>query len=213
MFGYFFFMTFNSLLILWLHRLPMKPKSMRRSRSAGVINNERPMFSICDGMVGDLLSDDMKGMALDEKKSEESNTGGSPSVLPQFIKSRSAILQPLASKIRNTNFHNLSPTVDDHGIGRPPRLSSESAITSGSDFMNQLHGIGSPSPPPTRFPGRKFRERLGRALVPARRPSFEKIRSSFERPSCLKPFESPHPRNYCVALETPSSRMEIGLET
>ena len=190
----------------------MKPKPMRRSRSADVIHNERPMFSICDGMVGDLLSDDMKGMALEEKKSEESNTG-SPSVLPQFNRSRSVILQPLASKIRNTNIHNLSPTIDDHVIGRPPRLSSESAITSGSDFMNQLHGMGSPSPPPIRFPGRKIRERLGRALIPARRPSFEKIRSSFERPSCLKPFESPHPRNNCVALGTPSSRMEIGLET
>jgi len=134
--------------------------------------------------------------------------------------------QPFANKIKNMTlpcFRNNSPKVGNNGGKsgrgtRPPRLSSESAIH-GSDLLNQLHGDcgNSPSPLPSRFPGR-LRDRAGRALQPvvARRPSLEKIsfRTSFERPMNGQqlPFESPHPRT-SLALETPSSRSQFGLET
>lgn len=212
-------MTYTHFFIFLCVRLPIKLSSTRR-RSSFI---EGPSLSFCDGMVGDLLADDMKGITLDEKKPPEpvAKTNNGNSSVPQFIRSMS--LQPLANKFKNTTlpcFRNLSPTVgsgekgrrSSGGGGRLPRLSSESAIN-GSDFINQLHGMGSPSPLLNRFP-RRLREVC--------RPSLDSLRSSFERPilhhhhqqqGCLKPFESPHPRNNCLALETPSSRLEFGLET
>ena len=169
-----------------------------------------------DDFVGDLLADDMKGIALEDKKPK-----ASPSV-PNFI--RSMTIQPLANRIKNTTLpcFRSSPTLESgrrsNGGGRLPRLSSESAL-GGSDFMSHLHGMGSPSPMPNRFP-RRLREKASRALQPARRPSLEKLLTSFEKPSLslggggglFNPIQSPHPRNN-IALETPSSRMAIGLET
>mmetsp|Transcript_3226 Transcript_3226/g.7135 ORF Transcript_3226/g.7135 Transcript_3226/m.7135 type:complete len:1869 (+) Transcript_3226:634-6240(+) len=265
-------------------KLPIKPSSAQRSCSFSFNKKGRttlPISPFCDSMVGELLADDMKGITLDEtkkpppRKKSHSNNNGRNSSVPNFI--RSMTLQPLANKIKNTTlpcFRNLSPTVGRssggvrlprlsaesaingsdfinqlHGMGSPsplpkskcltmggggenghgrrssgnggrlPRLSSESAII-GSNFINQLHGMGSPSPLPK---SKCFPRRL-RALQPtmARQPSLETLRTSFEMdlPSqhhqhqgCLQPFESPHPRNNCLALETPSSRLEIGLET
>jgi hypothetical protein len=163
----------------------------------------------CD--LGVMLADDMKGITLDEKKPAEEGrsvtrkNSGNYSV-PHLI--RSMALQPLATKFKNTALpclRQLSPGRRFSG-GRPPRLSSESAIHV-SDFMSHLHP--SPSPLPMRFPGRTIR-----ALLPARRPSLENTRCSFERPiqyGC----SSPHPRNNCLApLETPSARpVDICLET
>lgn len=177
----------------------------------------------CDGLVEDLLTDDMKGITLDERKPLKNSSQGNNSV-HQFI--RSMNLQPLANKIKNTTLPCFrSPVGENHNSGRRSggtrrllRLSSESAIN-GTDFSNQLHGIDSPSPVPNRsFPGKRIREHASRALHPPRRPSLQKIRSSFERPNhrqqqqpdCLKLFESPHPRNTNLA---PSACMENGLET
>lgn len=172
----------------------------------------------CD--VGVELADDMNGITLDEKKPAEKGRlvtrkkRGNYSE-PHLI--RSMALPPLATKIKNIALpclRQLSPGRRFSG-GRPPRLSSESAIHI-SDFMRHLHP--SPSPLPMRFSGRSIRERASRALLPARRPSLENTRCSFERPiqhGCSKPFESPHPRNNCLAPpETPSARqLDICLET
>lgn len=166
-----------------------------------------------DGMIGDCLADDFKGIKLDVQNSERKNSGnfcvakknGGNHSVPHFI--RSMTLQPL-SKIKNTALpclRHLSPGRRLSG-GCPPRLSSEGAIH-GSDFLNHLHCMGSPSPP-MRFSRKMIRECASRALRPAPRPSLEY--------GCLKPFESPHPRNNCPApLETPSARMvvDICLET
>lgn len=197
-------------------RLPIKPSSMRRFSPSLSKGPTLSMSPFCDDFVGDLLADEMKGIVLDEKKPRNSHTS-----VPHFI--RSMTLQPIANKIKNTTlpcFRNNSPNLETGGRrssgGRPPRLSSESAV-GGLDFISQLHGMGSPSPLPSRFP-RRLRERASRALQPARRPSLEKLRTSFEKPiqqqgGSFKPYESPHPRNSNLALETPSSRMEFGLET
>jgi len=192
---------------------PVNPDSSRRFRSA--TPKQEPILSM-DGMVGDLLSDEMKGITLEDKKPEETNSGGKSRRVPQLIRSMS--LQPLASKVMST----LSPGGDNMSrlSGRPPRLSSESAIA-GTDFMNQLHGMGSPSPPLNRFPGRRFRERASRSLIPSRRPSMDKpsrtkseglLLSPHQQVDCLKqPFESPHPsNNNCIALDTPIARMDVG---
>ena len=190
---------------------PVNPDSSRRFRSA--TPKQEPILSM-DGMVGDLLSDDMKGITLEDKKPEETNSGGKSRRVPQLIRSMS--LQPLASKVMST----LSPGGDNLSrIGRPPRLSSESAIA-GTDFMNQLHGIGSPSPPLNRFPGRRFRERASRSLIPSRRSSMDKpsrtkseglLLSPHQQVDCLKqPFESPHPSNNLIVLDTPIARMDVG---
>ena len=192
-------------------RLPIKLSSTRPSCSSSKGLPTLSMSPFCDNMVGDLLADDMKGITLDEKKPARSN-------VPQFI--RSMTLQPISSCFRN-----LSPNVRDENSGRRsgggfrlPRLSSESAIH-GSDFISQLHGMGSPSPLPNRFP-RRLRERASRALQPPalRGQSSEGLHSSVERPGLtvqlqggLKPFESPHPRNNCLDLDTP--RVQLGLET
>jgi len=192
---------------------PVNPDSSRRFRSA--TPKQEPILSM-DGMVGDLLSDDMKGITLEDKKPGETNSGGKSRRVPQLIRSMS--LQPLASKVMST----LSPGGDNLSrisSGRPPRLSSESAIA-GTDFMNQLHGMGSPSPPLNRFPGRRFRERASRSLIPSRRPSIDKpsrtkseglLLSPHQQVDCLKqPFESPHPSNNLIVLDTPIARMDVG---
>ena len=173
----------------------------------------------CDGLAEGLLTDDMNGMTLGEKKPAKGNSINS--AVPQFI--RSMTLHQVTSKLKSTTlpcFRTLSPAGES---GHKPggrcllRLSSESAII-GSDFSNQLHCIGSPSPLPSRFPIKRLREQASRALHPARRPSLQKVRSSFERPNqhqqfCPKLLESPHPRNNFLALEAHSSCLENGLET
>lgn len=189
-------------------RLSLKLRPARQSSS-----KKLPTLSICgDDFAADQLADQMKGVDLDEKKPAKH------SPVPQFLRSMS--LQPLATKIRSSTlpcFRNNSPTIESgrRSSRRLPRLSSESALN-GSDFMNQLHGgVASPNPSPSPFP-RRFPCRLpraSRALHP-RRPSFESRPSlgCHSEQGSLKPFESPHPRN-SFALETPSSRLEIGLET
>lgn len=188
------FLSCNShQLPVFTFRLPIRPSS-RHVRSATLMKEE-PIMSICESMDdGLLLAEEMKDITLEEKK-------------PERRDSSSSWLQPF-NPFKN-GFRNLSPKLGDD---RPPRPSSEQAIAP-SDFMNQLHGISSPSPPRSRSflgPGRRFRERASRVLHPGRRPSEEKPpRPSFESvPSpmpyqCgLKPFESPHPRN-SFALQSP----------
>jgi hypothetical protein len=177
---------------------------------------EERSFPSCDGAQ---LADDMNGITLDEKKPAEKgplvtrkNSGNDSA--PHLI--RSMALQPRATKFKNSALpclRQLSPG-RRFSSGRPPRLSSESAIHV-SDFLSHLHP--SPSPLPMRFLGKTIRERAI-ALLPGRRPSLENTRCSFERPiqhGCSKPFESPHPRNNCLApLETPSARLvDVCLET
>ena len=162
-------------------------------------------------MIGDCLADDFKEkIKLDEQNSARKNfsvarKNSANHSVPHLI--RSMTLQPL-SKIKNTALpclRHLSPGRRLSG-GRPPRLSSEGAIH-GSDFLNHLHCMGSPSPLPMRFSRKTIRECASRALRPAPRPSLENGYS--------KPFESPHPRNnFTAPLETPSARLvDICLET
>ena len=156
----------------------------------------------------DLLTDDMKAKAsLDERTPAKSHHAAVPRFMKSLIQKKSLPCLGIGSLAGDNG------RLSGGGLGRPPRLSSEGAVNNAS-LIDQLHGVPGSSP---RLPPYCPPQRLPEAAVAACRPGLgSRRRGSFERPplqpGCLQPFESPHPRNSLV-LDTPSSQLEIGLET
>eukprot|EP00956_Cyclotella_meneghiniana_P003695 scaffold4497_cov64-Cyclotella_meneghiniana.AAC.4 len=93
--------------------------------------------------------------------------------------------------------------------GPPPRMSSES-VTSGTDFLSQIHCADPFSPIRDNF--KKIRQHVGRTMLNPKRPSVEKPRLSFERCARSKPYESPHPNSDPLVQNTPIPRSDFGCD-
>ena len=93
--------------------------------------------------------------------------------------------------------------------GPPPRMSSES-VTSGTDFLSQIHCADPFSPIRDNF--KKIRQHVGRTMLNPKRPSVEKPRLSFERCARSKPYESPHPNSDPLVQNTPVPRSDFGCD-